>query len=118
MFDWLGNIINGIGSAISTAFQTLWTEVSGTIWDVYLRWIYTAVYGAVAEFFTSIGNMGVEIFELSWVQAALKLFALVGWALFVAGLVVAVFDLAIEYQGQGRVNIRTAALNLIKGFFS
>lgn len=118
MFDWLGDIINGIGTAIGTAFQTLWTEVSNTMWDVFLRWIYTAIYDAIAEFFTSIGNMGVEIFELSWVQAALKLFTLVGWALFVAGLVVAVFDLAIEYQGQGRVNIRTAALNLIKGFFS
>lgn len=118
MFDWLGDIINGIGTAIGTAFQTLWTEVSNTMWDIFLRWIYTAIYGAIAEFFTSIGNMGVELFELSWVQAALKLFTLVGWALFVAGLVVAVFDLAIEYQGQGRVNIRTAALNLIKGFFA
>ena len=118
MFDWLGDIINGIGTAIGTAFQTLWTEVSNTLWDIFLRWIYTAIYGAIAEFFTSIGNMGVELFDLSWVQAALKLFTLVGWALFVAGLVVAVFDLAIEYQGQGRVNIRTAALNLIKGFFA
>lgn len=52
------------------------------------------------------------------VEAALKLFTLVGWALFAAGLVVAVFDLAIEYQGQGRINIRMAALNLIKGFFA
>lgn len=118
MFDWLGDIINGIGTSITTAFQNLWTEVSSTMWDVFLRWIYTAIYDAIAEFFTSIGNMGVEIFELSWVQAALKLFALVGWALFVSGLVVAVFDLAIEYQGQGRVNIRTVALNLLKGFFS
>lgn len=118
MFDWLGDILNGIGTAIGTAFQTLWTEVSNTLWDIFLRWIYTAIYGAIAEFFTSIGNMGVELFDLSWVQAALKLFTLVGWALFVAGLVVAVFDLAIEYQGQGRVNIRTAALNLIKGFFA
>ena len=118
MFDWLGDIINGIGTAIGTAFQTLWTEVSNTLWNVFLRWIYTAIYDAIAQFFTSIGNMGVELFDLSWVQAALKLFTLVGWALFVAGLVVAVFDLAIEYQGQGRVNIRTAALNLIKGFFA
>lgn len=88
------------------------------MWDVFLRWIYTTVYDAISEFFTSIGEMGVEIFELAWIEAALKLFMLVGWALFVAGLTVAVFDLAIEYQGQGRINIRTAALNLIKGFFA
>lgn len=118
MFDWLGDIVNGIGEAISNAFQTLWTEVSNTMWNVFLKWIYTAIYDAIAQFFTSIGNLGVEIFQLSWVEAALKLFMLVGWALFVAGLVVAVFDLAIEYQGQGRVNIRTAALNILKGFFA
>lgn len=118
MFDWIGDILSGIGEAIGSAFQTLWTEVSNTMWNVFLRWIYTAIYGAIAEFFTSIGNMGVEIFELSWVDAALKLFLMVGWALFAAGLVVAVFDLAIEYQGQGRVNIRSAALNILKGFFS
>ena len=62
--------------------------------------------------------MGVEIFDLAWVDAALKLFLMVGWALFAAGLVVAVFDLAIEYQGQGRVNVRSAALNILKGFFA
>lgn len=118
MFDWLGDIINGIGDAIGGAFQTLWTEVSNTMWNVFLRWLYTAIYDAIAEFFTSIGNMGVQIFELPWVAAALKLFLLIGWSLFAAGLVVAVFDLAIEYQGQGRVNIRSAALNILKGFFA
>lgn len=118
MFDWLGEIINGIGTSISSAFQALWTEVSGSMWNIFLKWIYSAIYTAIAKFFASIGSLGVEIFELSWVEAALKLFSLVGWALFVAGLVVAVFDLAIEYQGQGRINIRSAALNLIKGFFA
>lgn len=118
MFDWLGEIINGIGTSIGSAFQALWTEVSGSMWNIFLRWIYSAIYTAIAKFFSSIGGLGVEIFELSWVEAALKLFTLVGWALFVAGLVVAVFDLAIEYQGQGRINIRMAALNLIKGFFA
>ena len=118
MFDWLGEIINGIGTSISSAFQALWTEVSGSMWNIFLKWIYSAIYTAIAKFFASIGSLGVEIFELSWVEAVLKLFTLVGWALFVAGLVVAVFDLAIEYQGQGRINIRSAALNLIKGFFA
>lgn len=118
MFDWLGSIIGQMGDAISSAFQNLWTEVSTDIWNVFLRWFYTAIYDAIAEFFTSIGDMGAEIFDLSWVSAALRLFLLVGWALFVAGLVVAIFDIAIEYQGQGRINVRTAALNVLKGFFA
>ena len=51
MFDWIGDIINGIGEAIGNAFQALWTEISSTMWNVFLRWIYTAIYDAIAEFF-------------------------------------------------------------------
>ena len=79
IFDWLGDLCSGIGDAISSAFSALWTEVSGSIWELFLKWIYTAVYNAVAEFFTSIGNLGAEIFELSWVEEALKFFSLFGW---------------------------------------
>lgn len=118
IFDWLGDLCSGIGDALSGAFSALWTEVAGSIWELFLKWIYTAIYNAVAEFFTSIGNMGADIFELSWIEAALKFFSLFGWALFAAGLVVAVFDVAIEYQSHGRVNVRLASINIIKGFFA
>lgn len=39
------------------------------------------------------------------------------WALFAAGTVVAVFDVAVEYQN-GRASIKTTAINVIKGFFA
>ena len=42
---------------------------------------------------------------------------LFGWSLFAAGTVVAVFDTAIEYQC-GKANVKTAALNILKGFFA
>lgn len=61
--------------------------------------------------------MGAGIFTLSWVTAVVDLFRLFGWALFAAGVVVAVFDIAIESQS-GRVNVKTAALNILKGFFA
>ena len=64
-----------------------------------------------------MGNMGAEIFDLQWVQATVHLFTLFGWALFVAGVVVAIFDVAIEYQS-GRANIKNTALNILKGFFA
>jgi len=64
-----------------------------------------------------MGNMGAEIFELSWVSATVRLFTLLGWSLFAAGTVVAVFDIAIEYQN-GRANIKSAVINIIKGFFA
>lgn len=111
MFDWLSDAIGG-------AFNSLWAEVSGSIWDIFLKWIYNAIYNAVADFFTSIGNMGVEIFDLTWVASALRLFSLLGWALFITGMAVTIFDVAIEYQSNGRINIRTAALNVLKGFMA
>ena len=64
-----------------------------------------------------MGNMGADIFELDWVKATIKLFILFGWSLFVAGVIVAVFDVAIEYQ-YGRTNIKTTAINILKGFFA
>ena len=82
-----------------------------------LQWFYETIYGAVADFFTVMGNMGADIFDLDWVKATIKLFTLFGWALFVAGVVVAVFDVAIEYQC-GRANIKTTAINILKGFFA
>ena len=82
-----------------------------------LRWFYETIYGAVADFFTMMGNMGADIFELEWVKATINLFALFGWSLFVVGMVVAIFDVAIEYQC-GRANIKTTAINILKGFFA
>lgn len=82
-----------------------------------LKWLYETIYNATADFFTMMGNMGADIFALDWVQATIKLFTLFGWSLFAAGVVVAVFDVAIEYQ-HGRVDIKTAAVNILKGFFA
>ena len=91
--------------------------MSGFIFDKMLQWIYLAVYSAVAEFFKLMGNMGADMFGLEWVKATVKLFGLFGWSLFAAGTVVAVFDTAIEYQC-GKANIKTTALNILKGFFA
>lgn len=117
MFDWLGDIISGLGDAIGSVFDTLGQQISNVIWNTMLQWFYETIYGAVADFFTMMGNMGADIFDLDWVKATIKLFTLFGWALFVAGVVVAVFDVAIEYQC-GRANIKTTAINILKGFFA
>lgn len=117
MFDWLGDIISGIGDSIGNVFETLGQQISNVIWNTMLQWFYETIYGAVADFFTMMGNMGSDIFDLDWVKATIKLFTLFGWALFVAGVVVAIFDVAIEYQC-GRANIKTTSINILKGFFA
>lgn len=117
MFDWLGDIISGIGDSIGNVFETLGQQISNVIWNTMLQWFYETIYSAVADFFTMMGNMGADIFDLDWVKATIKLFTLFGWALFVAGVVVAIFDVAIEYQC-GRANIKTTSINILKGFFA
>ena len=117
MFDWLGDIISGIGDAIGGAFEGIGEALANTIFEAMLRWLYETIYNAIADFFTLMGNMGAEIFDMVWVQATVELFSLFGWALFVAGVVVAIFDVAIEYQN-GRANPKTTAINILKGFFA
>ena len=98
-------------------FDFLGEQISNVIWDTMLKWFYETIYNAVADFFSMMGNMGADIFDLDWFQATIKLFTLFGWALFVAGVVVAIFDVAIEYQC-GRANIKSTAVNILKGFFA
>lgn len=117
IFDWLGDIISGIGDAIGNAIDVVESGIANAIWNAMLRWIYEIIYGAIVDCFEMIGNMSAEVFDLEWVQATVKLFTLFGWGLFVAGTVVAIFDVAIEYQC-GRANIKTTALNILKGFFA
>ena len=98
-------------------YDYLGQQKSNVIWNTMLQWFYETIYGAVADFFTMMGNMGADIFDLDWIKATIQLFTLFGWALFIAGTVVAVFDTAIEYQN-GRATIKTTAINVLKGFFA
>lgn len=117
MFDWLGDILSGMGDAVSSSFESIGEQISTAIWNTMVQWFYETIYGAVADFFSMMGGMGAEIFDLDWVTATIKLFTLFGWTLYIAGLVVAVFDVAIEYQS-GRANIKTTSINILKGFFA
>jgi hypothetical protein len=60
-------------------------------------------------------EIGANLFDLAWVKAALHFFNLFGWGLFIAGLVVAIFDTAIEYQTMIDVARRTYGNNAIAG---
>lgn len=117
MFGWLESIIEALGDLLSDIYEGIGEVVSRIIWDTMLRWIYEVIYGAISDFFTSINNFGAEMFELGWIKSTVQLFVLFGWALFVTGTVVAVFDVAIEYQ-HGKANIQSCFLNVLKGFFA
>ena len=117
IFSWLGDFISGTGDAFSSMLRAAGESLSNSVFDALLQWIYQAFYNTTADFFTSISNFGAEIFDMAWIQAFVQLFTLLGWALFAVGTVVAVFDVAIEYQS-GRANVKSCALNVLKGFFA
>lgn len=95
----------------------IWDFVAGSVLDDILDWIYGKLIGFLSTFFTSMGEMGVELFEMSWAQSIVRFFNYLGWALFAVGLVVAVFDFAMNYQN-GRGSMRESGMNAIKGFLA
>ena len=64
-----------------------------------------------------MNSMGSDLFGLPWVNQIVTLFSLLGWALFVVGIIVALFDFAIESQN-GRGDPKALTMNIIKGFMS
>ena len=95
----------------------IWDFVADKILGQIVDWFYGQVVGFLGNFFAEMGNMGVELFEMSWVQSIVLFFSYLAWALYGTGLVVSCFECGIEYSsGQG--NIRETALNAIKGFMA
>ena len=95
----------------------IWDFAADKILGQIVDWFYGQVVGFLGNFFAEMGNMGVELFEMSWVQSIVLFFSYLAWALYGTGLVVACFECGIEYSS-GRGNIRETALNAIKGFMA
>ena len=79
--------------------------------------IYQKIIELLGEFFSYMNSMGSDLFGLPWVNQIVTLFSLLGWALFVVGIIVALFDFAIESQN-GRGDPKALTMNIIKGFMS
>ena len=95
----------------------IWDFVAESVMGQVLDWIYSQLVGFLGDFFAQMGNMGAELFEMEWVQGIVLFFTYLAWALYMTGLLVAVFECAIEAQ-HGRGSIQDTALNAIKGFMA
>lgn len=95
----------------------IWDFVADTVLGQIVDWIYGQMIGFLGNFFSLMGQMGAELFELDWIQAIVLFFSQLAWVLYVVGLVVAVFECAIECQS-GRGSVRDTALNALKGFMA
>ncbi len=89
----------------------------GDVMDQFIDWIYGQAVGFLADFFGAMGNMGVELFDMPWVQSIILFFSYLAWSLYVTGLVVALFEAGIDYQS-GRGNLKDTACNAVKGFMA
>lgn len=95
----------------------LWNFVADKVMGQIVDWIYSKLLEFLGEFFGMMGSMGADLFDYDFVRAIIELFRLFGWALFVSGMVVSVFEIAVEYQS-GRGSIKDAGLNAMKGFMA
>ena len=95
----------------------IWDFVADTVLGQIVDWIYSQVVGFLGVFFSLMGNMGADLFEMSWVQSIILFFSYLAWALFATGVVVAGFEYAIESQS-GRGNLPGTFQNILKGLLA
>lgn len=95
----------------------LWDWAFGSVMDAIVDWCYSVAIGVIGALLGEVGMMGYELMNLSFVQAVVGFFNLLAWALYIVGLVVAVFEAGIEYQC-GRACLKDTALAAIKGFMA
>ena len=96
----------------------IWDFVAATVMDNLVDWFYGQIVGFLGNFFSQMGNMGVELFDLAWVQAIVLFFSRLAWALFGVSVVVSCFQFGIMYVSGGRGNLQQTALSIIKGFLA
>ena len=54
--------------------------VAETVLDQIIDWLYGKIVGFLNDFFAMMNNMGVELFDLPWVNAITTFFGWLGWA--------------------------------------
>jgi len=95
----------------------IWDFVADTVLGRIIDWFYGQIIGFLGNFFSEMGNMGADLFGMSWVQSIVLFFYYLAWSLYVTGLVVSAFECGIEYQS-GRGSVKDAAMNALKGFMA
>lgn len=91
--------------------------VTDKILGEILDWMFSYQIALLNYTFMKLNGMGAELFTLTYTNALVLFFSRFGFALYVVGILVAVFECALEYQG-GRGSIKDTALNIIKGFLA
>ena len=96
----------------------IWDFLADKVLGEILDWVYGKIVEFLGEFLTMMNGMGTELFGFVWVQGIVEFFRCFGWALYGVGIVVAVFDAAMEYQSGRTTAVRDTALGIMKGFLA
>ena len=96
----------------------IWDFIADQVLGEILDWVYGKLVEFLGEFLTMMNGLGTELFDLVWVQAIVEFFRCFGWALYGVGIVVAVFEMAMEYQAGRSTAVRDASLGIVKGFLA
>ena len=82
----------------------IWDFVANPVMESILDWFYSQMVGFLGAFFAQMGNMGVELFDLSWVRSVVRFFSQLGWALFAVSVVVSAFEGALSTHLAGAIS--------------
>ena len=69
----------------------IWDFIVDIVLDQIMDWIYAQIVGFLGDFFAMMGNMGADLFSMTWVQAIVVFFGYLARELYVTGLIVACF---------------------------
>ena len=105
------SFIDSIKSAIESAILSIRTSFL----DSVITWFYEKITEGCQSLFSSMTNIGTQLFELEWVKAALGFFNMFGWMMFISGCVVAIFSIAITYMDTGVLSFKRHILPIIEG---
>lgn len=95
----------------------IWDFLASNVLDQIMDWLYAKVVDTFGQFFAEMNGMGAELFDYSWVQAIVLFFSRLGWALYAVGLVVALFEYALDAQS-GRGDLKKLGLDAVKGLLA
>ena len=94
----------------------IWDFAANPVMESILDWFYGQMVGFLGSFFAQMGNMGVELFDLSWVRSVVRFFSQLGWALFAVSLFTTVpvrlYALSVSLQGSFAMEITGAGKSI------
>lgn len=114
--SWAESLFSGFSESMSEIFSNMSFE---GMFNKFISWLYEAIFGGISELLTKLNSMGAEIFDLEWCKLFMQFFARFGGIMFVIGMVLSFYELAIGVQsGQEDKSIKDTIINNIKGFIA